>query len=85
MRRNLVYDNGDHGLDCLGSAGDRVIGNTVVGNATAGINVEGGCSGAVVADNISVDNAIGSTRTIGNIRLDEESSPDRPLIATWST
>ena len=84
VRRNLVYDNGDHGLDCLGSAGDRVIGNTVVGNATAGINVEGGCSGAVVADNISVDNAIGSTRTIGNIRLDEESSPgstvDRNLV-----
>jgi len=84
VRRNVVRDNGDHGLDCLGSVGDRVIGNTVVGNATAGINVEGGCSGAVVADNISVDNAIGSPRTIGDIRVDETSGPgstvDRNLV-----
>jgi parallel beta-helix repeat protein len=75
VRRNLAYDNGDHGLDCLRSAGDRVIGNTVVGNSAAGINLEGGCSGAVVANNISVDNAVGSDRTIGDIRLDEISTP----------
>jgi parallel beta-helix repeat protein len=75
VRRNVSYDNGDHGFDCLGSSGDHVVGNTAVGNATAGINLEGGCSGSVVADNVSVDNAVASTRTIGDIRLDERSSP----------
>jgi parallel beta-helix repeat protein len=75
VRRNITYDNGDHGLDCLASTGDRVIGNTVLRNSAAGINLEGGCSGSVVADNISVNNAVGSTRTIGDIRLDEVSSP----------
>ena len=75
VRRNISYDNGDHGFDCLGSVGERVVGNTSVGNSTAGINLEGGCSGSVVADNISVDNAVASTRTIGDIRLDERSSP----------
>ena len=75
VRRNLAYDNGDHGLDCLRSAGDRIIGNTVVGNSASGINLEGGCSGSVVANNISVDNAVGSNRTVGEIRLDEVSSP----------
>ncbi|WP_330476152.1 PKD domain-containing protein [Terrabacter sp. C0L_2] len=84
VRRNIVHDNGDHGLDCVRSSGDRVIGNTAVRNATAGINLEGGCSGSVVADNISVDNAVGSPRTIGDVRLDEASSPgsvvDRNLV-----
>lgn len=75
VRRNVSYDNGDHGLDCFRSTGDTVVGNTVVGNSAAGINLEGGCSGSLVADNITSDNAVGSTRTIGDIRLDEASSP----------
>lgn len=75
VARNVSYDNGDHGLDCFSSPGDFVVGNTVVGNATAGINLEGGCSGSVVANNISTDNAVGSTTTIGDIRLDEASTP----------
>lgn len=75
VRRNVSHDNGDHGLDCFSSSGDSVVGNTVVGNATAGINLEGGCSGSVVANNVSTDNAVGSTSTIGDIRLDEASSP----------
>jgi parallel beta-helix repeat protein len=75
VRRNLSYDNGDHGLDCFRSTGDTVVGNTVVGNSAAGINLEGGCSGSTVADNISSDNAVDSTRTIGDLRLDEASSP----------
>src|ERR1019366_7912671 len=68
-------DNGDHGLDCLNSTGDSVVGNTVVGNGTVGINLEGtiapACSGAVVGDNISADNAVvKSTTPTGDIRLD---------------
>jgi parallel beta-helix repeat protein len=82
VRRNVAYDNGDHGLDCLGSVGDHVIGNTAVGNSAAGINLEGGCSNAVVGDNISVDNAVGSTRTIGDIRLDEASTPGS--VVDWN-
>jgi parallel beta-helix repeat protein len=84
VRRNVTYDNGDHGLDCRGSVGDHVVGNTAVGNSSAGINLEGGCSNSVVGDNISVDNATASTRTIGDIRLDEASTPgsvvDRNLV-----
>ncbi len=84
VRRNVSYDNGDHGLDCLRSVNDHVVGNTVVGNSAAGINLEGGCSGSLVGDNVSVDNAVSSTRTIGNIRLDEASTPgstvDRNLL-----
>jgi parallel beta-helix repeat protein len=75
VRRNVSHDNGDHGLDCFSSPGDSVVGNTVVGNATAGINLEGGCSGSVVANNTSTDNAVGSTRTVADIRLDVASSP----------
>ena len=78
VARNLSYNNGDHGLDCLNSPGESVVGNTVVGNATVGINLEGapavGCSGSVVGDNISSDNAVGSTTTVGDIRLDVTSS-----------
>jgi parallel beta-helix repeat protein len=82
VRRNISYNNGDHGLDCLNSPGESVVGNTVVGNVTAGINLEGtlapACSGSVVGDNISADNAVvtpGSTTPVGDIRLDKLSSP----------
>jgi parallel beta-helix repeat protein len=82
VRRNLSYDNGDHGLDCFNSPGESVVGNTVVGNFTAGINLEGtlapACSGAVVGDNISSDNAVvapGKTTPVGDVRLDTLSSP----------
>ena len=84
VRRNVVYDNGDHGIDDFQAPGSRVIGNTVVGNATAGINFEGGSTGALTRDNVTMDNAVGSTRTIGEIRVDETSSQgtslDRDLV-----
>jgi parallel beta-helix repeat protein len=84
FRRNVIYDNGDHGIDNSGAPGSVVIGNTVVGNGTAGINFEGGSSGATARDNLTLDNAVGSTRTIGEIRVDESSasgtSLDRDLV-----
>ncbi|HEY3556003.1 MAG TPA: PKD domain-containing protein, partial [Kribbella sp.] len=84
VRRNVVYDNGDHGIDDFQAPGSQVIGNTVVGNATAGVNFEGGSSGALTRDNVTMDNAVGSTRTIGEIRVDETSSQgtslDRDLV-----
>ena len=78
VRRNVSYNNGDHGLDCLSSPGEFVVGNTVVGNTTAGINLEGpplgvaGCGGSVVANNISSDNGTAAAaNTHGEIRLDK--------------
>lgn len=70
---NLVYNNGDHGIDLLNSPNNRVISNTVYKNITAGINIEGTSSGTTIANNITVDNAINSPRTRGNIRVDSTS------------
>jgi parallel beta-helix repeat protein len=74
---NLAYDNGDHGIDVLRASGQRIIGNTIYRNDTAGINLEGGSTsgstGGTLANNISVDNALNSTRTRGNIRVDAAS------------
>ncbi|GAA1137516.1 hypothetical protein GCM10009630_40660 [Kribbella jejuensis] len=84
VRRNVVYDNGDHGIDNFQATGSQVISNTVVSNATAGINFEGGSSGALTRNNVTMDNAVGSTRTIGEIRVDETSGQgtvlDRDLV-----
>jgi len=75
---NLTYGNGDHGIDNLNSPYNTVIGNTVQGNHTSGINLEGsaapGSSGAKVMNNISVDNGIAPiTGQKSNIRVDASS------------
>ena len=75
FRRNLVYDNGDHGIDNSNGPSSTVVSNTVVGNATAGINFEGSSTGAFVRDNVTMDNAVGSTRTVGEIRVDDVLDP----------
>ncbi|GAA3585051.1 right-handed parallel beta-helix repeat-containing protein [Kribbella ginsengisoli] len=84
IRRNVVYDNGDHGIDTSFAPNTTVLSNTVVRNATAGINFEGGSTSSTARDNVAMDNAVGSTRTIGEIRVDEASSPgttlDRDLV-----
>ncbi|MGO4599678.1 right-handed parallel beta-helix repeat-containing protein [Terrabacter sp. 2RAF25] len=78
---------GDHGIDSSGVTGGQIVGNTVYGNATSGINLEGvpagTSSGFTIANNISTDNAIscpdgaGGTvkcpRNGGNIRVDTNS------------
>lgn len=72
---NLVWRNGDHGIDVLQAPGVRVVGNTAYGNVTAGINFEGAkpaSSGARVQNNIAVDNGVNSDRTEGNIRVDDD-------------
>jgi parallel beta-helix repeat protein len=71
---NVVYDNGDHGIDSYRSTGQRIITNTAYKNATAGINVEADSTGATIANNISVDNGIGSPRTHGDIRVESGST-----------
>jgi parallel beta-helix repeat protein len=71
---NISYNNGDHGIDDNASTGERFIANTVYNNVTAGINAEGGSTGATIANNISVDNGINSPRTKSNIRVDATST-----------
>ncbi len=84
---NVTYFNGDHGIDDLRASSQRIIGNSVWWNFTAGINVEGSSTGGVVENNIVVDNGYGLTpcitpdpnkttcaaRTRGNIRADKDS------------
>jgi parallel beta-helix repeat protein len=70
---NLTYNNGDHGIDVSRPKGSTIVGNTVYNNVTVGINLEGGATGGLLANNISVDNGIDSTRTVGNIRVDSDS------------
>jgi parallel beta-helix repeat protein len=84
---NLTYLNGDHGIDDLRASNQRIIGNSVWWNFTAGINIEGTSTGAVVENNIAVDNGYGvspcitpdpnkttcAARTRGNIRIDSGS------------
>ena len=78
---------GDHGIDASGVTGGQIVGNTVYGNATSGINLEGvpagTSSGFTIANNIAADNAVrcpdgaGGTvrcpRNGGNIRVDTNS------------
>ncbi len=75
---NLTYGNGDHGIDFVNAPNNTVISNTVQGNHTAGINLEGSgtpaSSGAKVMNNISVDNGIAPiTGQKSNIRVDAKS------------
>lgn len=77
---NLTYGNGDHGIDFVNSPNNTIISNTVQGNHTSGINLEGsatpGSSGAKVFNNISADNGIAPiTGQKSNIRVDASSVP----------
>ncbi|MEU7000106.1 PKD domain-containing protein [Nonomuraea sp. NPDC046570] len=73
---NVVYNNGDHGIDNLNVTGGRMIGNTVYRNCTSGINVEGTSGNFIVANNVAFDNAvypayngISCARRAGNIGI----------------
>jgi PKD repeat protein len=58
---NVTYHNGDHGIDDLNVTGGVLTGNTVYGNCTDGINVEGTSGRYTVTNNISMDNAVSAT------------------------
>jgi parallel beta-helix repeat protein len=99
VSNNLSYDNGDHGVDVTGgSARAHVLANSIYGNLTAGINVEGSSAGVTIANNISVQNGVGSPRTKSNIRVDSSSVPgssldydivsvegDRAILLIWNS
>ena len=78
---NAIYGNGDHGVDFNDAPNNTVIGNAVQGNVTSGINFGGtsvpGSGGAMVVNNIMVDNGLlqqvgGGTAAgqSGNLRFD---------------
>ena len=71
---NVTYNNGDHGIDNNACSGERIVANSVYKNVTAGINVEGTSPGAMLANNISVDNGIKSPRQHSNIRIEAGST-----------
>jgi parallel beta-helix repeat protein len=76
---NICYNNGDHGIDNLNSPNQIIVSNTVYGNTTSGINVEGtagttASQGATLQNNIAVDNGLHSFGTKGNIRVDANST-----------
>jgi parallel beta-helix repeat protein len=71
---NVVYANGDHGIDVHNAQNDRVVANTVYGNYDSGIEITTS-TGTLLANNVSVDNGINSTRTSGDIRVDSTSAP----------
>ena len=52
----MTFTNGDHGIDDNNVPCQTLVSNTVYGNTTAGINLEGTSPGGVVENNISVDN-----------------------------
>jgi parallel beta-helix repeat protein len=71
---NVGYNNGDHGIDNNGCTGQTIVANSIYKNVTAGINVEGGSTGATLANNVAVDNGINSPRTHSNIRVESGST-----------
>lgn len=58
MIGNLSYGNGDHGIDNNNSSGQIIVGNTVHGNYTSGINLEANSGGATITNNIVSQNGL---------------------------
>ena len=74
MVNNVIYLNGDHGIDVLESPRPVIVNNTVYQNTTSGINVEGNSGNGFVYNNISVDNALVDIgRKRGNINIGSSS------------
>ena len=83
---NIIYNNGDHGIDNLNVTGGVLTGNTVFHNCTDGINVEGTSGNYTVENNIAVDNAvyaayngIACARRVGNIGV-YDSAPSGTIV-----
>ena len=73
VHNNVVFRNGDHGIDLHNVADARVVSNTVHRNVDSGIEATGS-TGSALTNNISSDNGINSPRTAGNIRTDSFSA-----------
>ena len=66
---NIVYGNGDHGIDVHNAVDAHVVANTVYGNVDSGIESTTSTR-TYLANNVSVDNGINSPRTEGDLRID---------------
>jgi parallel beta-helix repeat protein len=71
---NVIWDNGDHGIDVHSTSDDVVVANTVFRNYDSGIEMTGSLR-TYLANNISADNGINSARTSGQLRADSTSAP----------
>jgi parallel beta-helix repeat protein len=79
VANNAVSANGGSGINVLQSPGQQVVANSVYKNAASGIIVQGSSTGATLANNISVDNAINSTGAKGNLNVDSTSTSGASL------
>jgi parallel beta-helix repeat protein len=75
---NVIWTNGDHGIDVHSNNDAFVVSNTVYKNYDSGIEMTGSLR-AYLANNISVDNGIASARTSGQVRADATSAPSAVL------
>jgi parallel beta-helix repeat protein len=71
---NVIWKNGDHGIDVHSNNDADVVSNTVYKNYDSGIEMTGSLR-TYLANNISVDNGISSARTSGQLRADATSAP----------
>jgi parallel beta-helix repeat protein len=71
---NVIWSNGDHGIDVHSNNDAFVVSNTVYKNYDSGIEMTGSLR-AYLANNISTDNGINSARTSGQLRADATSAP----------
>jgi parallel beta-helix repeat protein len=75
---NVIWTNGDHGIDVHSTNDARVVSNTVYKNYDSGIEMTGSLR-TYLQNNISADNGIASARTSGQIRTDATSAPSTTL------
>jgi parallel beta-helix repeat protein len=71
---NVIWHNGDHGIDVHSNNDAVVVANTVYKNYDSGIEMTGSLR-TYLANNISADNGINSARTSGQLRADATSAP----------
>jgi parallel beta-helix repeat protein len=71
---NVVWHNGDHGIDVHSTNDSRVVANTVYDNYDSGIEMTGSLR-TYLQNDISADNGINSARTSGQLRADSTSAP----------
>jgi parallel beta-helix repeat protein len=55
---NVVYDNGDAGIDAVNTSNGAITGNTAFHNCTSGISVQGQSAKFTIENNIAVDNGV---------------------------
>jgi len=71
---NVIWKNGDHGIDVHSNNDASVVANTVYKNYDSGIEMTGSLR-TYLANDISADNGINSARTSGQLRADATSAP----------